>query len=91
MDLEQIIQQWESLENYLRKSDCSAVVRSTSEDVSGTNIENLISIAAQNTDTPLFVADQAFVHHGFDGAVEGLKTLIDIGFGMYSGQHAAGA
>ena len=57
VDLEQIIQQWESLENYLRKSDFSAVVRSTSEDVSGTNVEDLVSIAAQNTDTPLFVVE----------------------------------
>ena len=57
VDLEQIFQQWESLENYLRNSDFSAVVRSTSEDVSGTNVEDLVSIAAQNSGTPLFVVE----------------------------------
>ena len=81
VDLEQIIHQWESLENYLRKSDFSAVVRSTSEDVSGTNVEDLVSIAAQNTDTPLFVVED------FPGnywpkpgrALRGLLGLLTIG------------
>src|SRR5262245_32247260 len=34
---------------------------------------------------------QAFLHHGLDGAVKSFQALIDVGGGMHSGEHPAAA
>ena len=57
LDLRQIIHVWGSLENYLRRSDFRAIIRSTSEDVIGLNIEDEVSAVAKTVGIPLFVVE----------------------------------
>ena len=57
LDRAQITQHWGSLEEFLERSSIQAIVRSTSEDVTGANLEDQVSTAAQITGTPLFVLE----------------------------------
>ena len=57
LDLGQIQEEWGSLEDYLRRAQVRAVIRSSSEDVPGVNAEELASTAATNCDTPVFVVE----------------------------------
>lgn len=57
LDLAQAESQWGSLEEYLRRAQVRAVIRSSSEDVPGVNVEELASTAAANVNVPVFVVE----------------------------------
>lgn len=57
LDLAQVQRQGGGLAEFLRKTRVAAVIRSTSEDVPGINVENLASAAAREAGVPLFVVE----------------------------------
>ena len=52
-----IASEWGTMEDLLRRQGIKAVVRSTSEDVQGENVEDLASRAAQDAGVPVFVVE----------------------------------
>jgi hypothetical protein len=57
LDLGQVQREWGNLREFLRKSRVAAVIRSTSEDVPGINVEDLASASAWEAGVPLFVVE----------------------------------
>ena len=57
LDMDHLEQEWGSLDSLLERSQVKAVIRSTSEDVVGCNVEALASEAADRMGIPVFVVE----------------------------------
>lgn len=56
-DLTKVASKWENLEDFLYSSGVQAVIRSTSENVSERNVEDLAAVAATNLGIPVFAVE----------------------------------
>ena len=57
LDMDHVEQEWGSLDNFMERSQVKAVIRSSSEDVVGRNVEALASEAADRLEIPVFVVE----------------------------------
>lgn len=57
LDLDQVEQQWGTLDNLMRRLRVKSVIRSSSENVQERNVEELAAMAAQRVGIPVFVVE----------------------------------
>ena len=75
LDLGRVKDGWGSLDSFLRVMKVRAVLRSTSEDVPGDNVEVVVSVAARNVGVPVFVIED-FPGNYWHRPAEGLDGLF---------------
>ena len=83
VDLDQVRRTWGDLEGFLQKERIRGVIRSTSDDVQGANVETLASVAAQRAGVPVFVVEdfpgnyQPVVGERLDGLFVEHESMVD--------------